>query len=1015
MNGYKYRCVVTDACGTTAVNTDGNATLTVNVKSADPTSATASVNPVCEGESTTLTLNGGGGGTGTTIKWYTNSCGGVEISVGNNLQLNPPHTMTYWARYEDPAPCSYNTACAEVTVTVIPASAGGTAAAVDSSVCSGTAPTINLTGGTGSVTKWQYSSDNFASDVHDVANVTSNLNNAPAITATTYYRAVQQNGSCASANSSVATVTIQSPTPIAYSWRSEADSGDWAWPGGAADYPWYGDSTYFTEPPDDGVLFFDNNAYLDMNNNVTDLAINKLEFGPNATAQRTITNNPISFVDLCGTAPVITNASPVPQTIYVDITGSDTAPLAIYDTGWGLNFYGAIDNNGQDILVDSVVGNPVLITNVVSGGGGLIKTNSGVLTLRGANTYGGDTTIVGGALVITNDTGLGATSGDVYINGGENANLIPAADNEDFDFILNAGRTITIGEYGGTIFGDTSTPAITINGPIVNNAVWAASTDRQFYIKARVGQTITLAGELTGSGDLVKKLPGTLVMNNVNENYTGDIYLDNGTIETAVSDAFGTNGWINLGADASGNNGATILNYTADDIIVTNTINLRGYTTFNDTKSILVNTACDVNFDGTVYLHDNLTLTANGTGTMVFNQPLNKGTGENSGGNPTTFLADNITKNGDGTVTVTNENSYDGTTAINDGTWVVDSGASSANSAHVVDATSDGSALLMGEGTIGALTLQNDGAVSPGDSTGVDAATLTVAGNVDLGGTGGGTYVCDIVGLGYYDCDTILAGGTVAASAAMSLDLPDDAPSGFNPDMPYAWIIATGTVASAANMSFAADMNAQWAEAGADGTFAIESGGVWGNKIVVTYTTPTRVVLYNFTLGAENGAVVARWRTASEARTVGFWLERQVGADWVRINEEIVYAHGENGMGASYALVDPGAAPGGTYVYRLIELENDNGRQTYGPFARTASALGFAADNPIELGPDGVWIRWLSREDEFYRILRSTNLLEGIEGFRPIATGISATPPENRYLDEGAGSIGMYMIQVEEK
>lgn len=537
---------------------------------------------------------------------------------------------------------------------------------------------------------------------------------------------------------------------------------------------------------------------------------------------------------------------------------------------------------------------------------------------------------------------------------------------------------------------------MTINGPVVNNAVWAADTDRQFYIKADTGGTVTLAGELTGDGDLVKKLAGTLVMNNVNENWQGNIYLDNGTIETAVADAFGTNGWINLGADASGNNGATILNYTADGIDVDNTINIRGYTSFNDTKSILADTACNVNFDGKVYLHDSLTLTTDGTGTMTFNEAINKGNGETSGGAPTEFIANNIVKNGDGTLYIAGTNDYDGTTTISAGMLVI-SGASS-NSAHTVA----NGATIAGTGTVGDLYLQCGGSVCPGTSVG----TLSCNGDANLDC---GTYVCEIASTTPTDCDLIVATGAVTAATALTVDLPATAPSGFDPNLPYYWIIATGdSGSSAANM----EIGAHW-DIPEDAILAIEewprTGGDW---IVVTYSTPTRVVLYSFTLGVENGVVVARWRTASEQQTVGFWLERQDGDAWVRMNDEIIYARGEDGLGASYARVDSGAAPGGTYVYRLIELENDGGRQIHGPFERIAGALTFKDDNPITQAENGMVLRWLSREDEFYRILRSTNLLEG---FRPIATGIEATPPVNEYLDQDAGSLGIYTIQVDEE
>ena len=175
-------------------------------------------------------------------------------------------------------------------------------------------------------------------------------------------------------------------------------------------------------------------------------------------------------------------------------------------------------------------------------------------------------------------------------------------------------------------------------------------------------------------------------------------------------------------------------------------------------------------------------------------------------------------------------------------------------------------------------------------------------------------------------------------------------------------------------------------------------------------TLPTSVVLYYFVAGAENGQAVLRWRTASEIDTVGFWVERQVGGAWMRVNDKIIYGKGE--MGATYALVDAGAEIGGTYTWRIVEIETDGGQQIHGPFTRTVSELGFAAENPITVTPDGVLIRWLSREGESYKILRSTDLTQG---FGVIEEDISATVPENEFLDETAGSIGMYLIQVDDE
>ncbi|MEI6565626.1 MAG: glycine-rich protein, partial [Verrucomicrobiota bacterium] len=95
-----------------------------------------------------------------------------------------------------------------VTVTVSPTSVGGIVAG-STTVCSGTnSTTLTLSGNTGSVTKWQScAASGFASGVSDIANTTTSLT-ATNLTTTTYYRAVVTSGSCASANSANATVTV---------------------------------------------------------------------------------------------------------------------------------------------------------------------------------------------------------------------------------------------------------------------------------------------------------------------------------------------------------------------------------------------------------------------------------------------------------------------------------------------------------------------------------------------------------------------------------------------------------------------------------------------------------------------------------------------------------------------------------------------------------------------------------------------------------------------------------------
>ncbi|MEO7978918.1 GEVED domain-containing protein, partial [Flavobacterium sp.] len=96
------------------------------------------------------------------------------------------------------------------TITVDPTSVGGTISG-STAVCSGTGTTLSLSGNTGSILRWESSLDNFATAATTVTNSTTSLSTG-SLTATTYYRAVLQSGTCAAVNSSVATITVN-PLP----------------------------------------------------------------------------------------------------------------------------------------------------------------------------------------------------------------------------------------------------------------------------------------------------------------------------------------------------------------------------------------------------------------------------------------------------------------------------------------------------------------------------------------------------------------------------------------------------------------------------------------------------------------------------------------------------------------------------------------------------------------------------------------------------------------------------------
>jgi hypothetical protein len=78
----------------------------------DPSSVTATLNPICNGFSTQLTANGVDG----TVYWYTGSCGGTQVATGNTLTVSPVTTTSYYARNYNNS--QFSAGCASVSVTV---------------------------------------------------------------------------------------------------------------------------------------------------------------------------------------------------------------------------------------------------------------------------------------------------------------------------------------------------------------------------------------------------------------------------------------------------------------------------------------------------------------------------------------------------------------------------------------------------------------------------------------------------------------------------------------------------------------------------------------------------------------------------------------------------------------------------------------------------------------------------------------------------------------------------------
>jgi gliding motility-associated-like protein len=157
----------------------------------------------------TITLSGQ---TGTIIGWEYSTDGGVTWNPITNTTAtenynNLTQTTMYRVLVQGGQCTSYSSA---VTITVSPATVGGLVSG-STTVCSGTnSGSLQLSGETGNVVRWEYSIDGGATWIN-VTN-TTNTQNYLNLTTTTMYRAVIQSGVCPQANSSPATIWVDPVT-----------------------------------------------------------------------------------------------------------------------------------------------------------------------------------------------------------------------------------------------------------------------------------------------------------------------------------------------------------------------------------------------------------------------------------------------------------------------------------------------------------------------------------------------------------------------------------------------------------------------------------------------------------------------------------------------------------------------------------------------------------------------------------------------------------------------------------
>ena len=407
---------------------------------------------------------------------------------------------------------------------------------------------------------------------------------------------------------------------------------------------------------------------------------------------------------------------------------------------------GDITNNAAVVFDQAING---IYAGVMSGTGSLTKTGGGTLILSGINTYGGGTTVNGGALSISQDANLGAAGGPLTLAGGTlqtTANIATSRATTlgtgGGTFDVATGTTFTqnsvIGGSGGLTKAGGGTLVLTQNntyggGTTISDGILqlgnggttgmiAGNVVNDGVLAFNRSDNITFAGDIGGSGSVAYMGPGTVTLTG-NSTYTGGTAIIGGTVLAGSDSAFGAAG-----------KGLTIVGGT-----------VQATTSFTMARPITLTTP------GGTFDTNGYTLTLQGTIT-------------GSGG---------LTKQGTGTLVVESVNTYGGATTINAGTLALSGTGSIAGSSGVALAASGATFDI--SGASGSQTIQDFAGVA-GTSVvlGNNSLTFGTANSTSfagsISGTGGltkqGSGTLTLESYGGYSGATTINAGTLAIVGA---------------------------------------------------------------------------------------------------------------------------------------------------------------------------------------------------------------------------------------------------------
>lgn len=427
-------------------------------------------------------------------------------------------------------------------------------------------------------------------------------------------------------------------------WTATSD-GDWNvaanWNNGAGPAPTSGNTTQLTFDAVGSVFYT-------ATNNITPFSVNRITFNNTGSETITLAGNPLTLggttPTLTGTGLAVINNNIAGTTLTKTGTGTvtllgantytnTTVSAGILQVGNG-GTTGTLGTGTLNVATGATFifnrSDAITDARVISGAGTFRKAGAGMLTLTGNNTFTGTLQIDGGTVriqdVSTDNNGSGDfDAANIVVNNGGRFEFFGPAGNPD----LPAGTTITVntggvveiteGEDYGRVVVDGGTFSLNAGGNLNNNL---GSTTASELRSGTINASGT--GSFGGANPFRKTTAGTVTLDKVSLNGTGGLSIEEGVLSTNA--AIGATGTLSFGTNGAGATAGT-LRYTGP----TGTLNKPG----------LINDG-----GGTIEVADATALTYAGVA---------DGTGA-------------LTKAGNGTLVLTNSNTYAGGTTIAAGT-----------------------------------------------------------------------------------------------------------------------------------------------------------------------------------------------------------------------------------------------------------------------------------------------------------------------------------------------------------